>query len=68
MQNFFDALDGKVSIWKKIAKHDISSTELALRLHYIFNSSFQIRVPRSNQYFLRQNQFTIVDRVNLNKF
>lgn len=40
MQDFFDALENKAFIWRKMAKHKINSLESALRLRYNLNSSF----------------------------
>lgn len=40
MQDFFDALDSKASIWKKMAKYEIGSTKPASRLYYNPNLGF----------------------------
>lgn len=52
MQDFFDILDGKISIWRKMVKHNISSMGPAQRLHYIPNSEFQAKISKLNQYLL----------------
>lgn len=48
MQDFFDGLDGKASIWREIEKYDMSPTGPAPRLRYISYSNFQAGVSRSN--------------------
>lgn len=48
MQDFLDALDSKAFICREMAKHNISSTELALEPYYTSNLGFQTRVLRSD--------------------
>ena len=67
MQDFFNALDSKASIWKEMARHNISSTGPAPRMCYISNLGFWAGASRSNQYPLRQSQSTRSDEVTLNK-
>ena len=68
MQDFLDTLDSKASIWKEMARHDISSTKPAPRTHYTFNSDFWAGTSQSNQYPSRQSQSTGSDEVTLNNF
>ncbi len=48
IQDFFDALDSKASIWREMAKHNIISTRPALKMRYNSNSGFQAGASRSN--------------------
>ena len=40
MEDIFDALEDKASIWREMAKHDIGLTGPALRLRYTPNLGF----------------------------
>lgn len=50
-----------------MTKHDISLTGSVPRLYYIPTLNFYIRIPRSNQYFLRQSELAKIDEVIFNK-
>ena len=67
IQDFLDVLDCQTSIWKEMAKHNISSIRSVSKLWYIPNSGFRVGPSRSNQYPPRQSQFSGADRVILNK-
>lgn len=55
MQDFFDTLDNKISIWKKMSKYEISLIKLASKLHYNPNLDFWAGISRLNQYLLRKS-------------